>query len=160
MKLSIITCTFNSEKFLWRCLDSIDKPHLLVSQFEHIIIDWESIDKTINIIEKYSKWKENIHFHKLPAKWVYNALNEWVKRAKWEYILFLNSDDFLEPSILWKYLQYIINTGNKDLYYWMINIINEFGPSKTIPKGNIFIRKFLFHLSFNVLMSILIHIIL
>gem|GEM_PF-1669444 len=53
MKLSIITCTYNSEKYLAGCIQSLITQNLNVNDFEHIFVDAFSSDSTINIINEY-----------------------------------------------------------------------------------------------------------
>lgn len=94
--ISIITVTYNSERFLEDCIKSV------VSQtyknYEHIIIDGGSTDKTIDIIKKYSN-----HI----SYWVSekdqgppDAYNKGVKVAKGDLINFLNSDDLYTKNTL------------------------------------------------------------
>lgn len=154
IKLSIITCTYNSESFLEKCISSVENQNLPQYTYEHIFIDAYSSDKTNLLIKDYQDRNPNISIHLMQRapKWVYNALNEWIKIANWEYIFFLNSDDFLEWDVLKNYLSYIEETGNNDLYYWKINIVNTDGIiQKTIPNKYLLLRKFLFKFSFNVL---------
>lgn len=54
-ELSIITCTYNSEKYLRECLQSIEKQRISEKNFEHIFIDGNSTDSTIEIIQEYKK---------------------------------------------------------------------------------------------------------
>jgi len=127
MKLSIITCTYNSEKYLQQTINSIINQKLDNNLFEHIFIDWNSSDNTVEIIEKYineNKDKQIKLIIKEP-KWIYNAMNEWIINAKWKYILFLHSDDYLEHNILKDYLDFIEQTWNLDLYYAKFNAVNQ-----------------------------------
>jgi glycosyltransferase involved in cell wall biosynthesis len=55
LKISIITPTFNSEKYLERCIKSIQSQNY--NNIEHIIIDGDSNDETKNIIKKYQNNK-------------------------------------------------------------------------------------------------------
>ena len=61
MKVSIITVTYNSEKYLEGCIQSVVMQNY--QDVEHIIIDGGSTDGTLSIIEKYnnniSKWKSS-----------------------------------------------------------------------------------------------------
>ncbi|MFH1210101.1 MAG: glycosyltransferase family 2 protein [archaeon] len=86
-KVSIIIVTFNSEKWIKNCLDSIKKQNFNV--FEIIIVDNDSKDKTLDILKEYIslkiiKNKQNLGFA--------TANNQGIKLAKGEYILFLNPD--------------------------------------------------------------------
>jgi len=127
MKLSIITCTYNSEKYLQETINSIINQCLNNKIFEHIFIDWNSSDKTIKIIQNYQEQNPhlNIKLIQKEPKWIYNAMNEWVKQAKWEYITFLNSDDYYNTNILNDYLNFIENDWNKELYYAINNIVDS-----------------------------------
>ena len=58
-KISIITVTKNSEKFLKDCILSVKKQSY--KNYEHIIIDGNSTDKTIKIIKSF---KGKIKFYK------------------------------------------------------------------------------------------------
>ena len=79
--ISIIIATWNSEKTLKRCLDSIIPQ--LTKNIELLIVDGGSIDKTNDIIDSYG---ENISFHiSEPDKGVYDAWNKAITHSsgKW-----------------------------------------------------------------------------
>lgn len=94
MKVSIITATYNSEKYLEDCIVSIAQqsyPHI-----EHIIIDGKSKDGTISIIKKHessiSKWISE------SDKGMYDAINKGMEMATGDIIGILNSDDMLDSN--------------------------------------------------------------
>lgn len=94
LKVSIITVTYNSEKFLADCISSVQMqnyPHI-----EHIIIDGKSKDGTVGIIKRFEKGI---------AKWVsetdkgmYDALNKGMQMATGDIVGILNSDDVLDNN--------------------------------------------------------------
>lgn len=133
MKLSIITCTYNSEKYLEKCIESVKNQKLNNSIYEHIFIDWCSKDNTINIINKYKSENTdtNIIVVQKEPKGIYNAMNSWVNNSKWEYITFLNSDDYYNDKVLNDYLNFVENDWNKELYYWINNIVDNEWNIKT-----------------------------
>ncbi len=101
-KISIITPTFNSEKFLEKTLVSIKNQSY--KNFELILIDGGSSDKTLQIIKKYKSIIDYCRSEK--DKGIYDAFNKGMKIAKGKYILVVNSDDKLTKkalSILNKY---------------------------------------------------------
>jgi glycosyltransferase involved in cell wall biosynthesis len=55
MKLSIITCTYNSKKYLQQTIDSVTAQNISTEIYEHIFIDGNSTDTTATIIESYQK---------------------------------------------------------------------------------------------------------
>lgn len=146
MKLSIITCTYNSEKYLQECIDSVINQNLDINEYEHIFVDAYSKDKTKSIIKEYMSKYKNVRLIEREPKWVYNAMNEWIKEAKWGYVMCLNSDDYLEKNVMSWYLKYIRETGNKDLYYGKLNIVNDWIIKYWVNDGWIKIRKKLFEL--------------
>lgn len=93
---SIIIPTFNSEKTLKQCLNSV------VSQtfkdYEVIIIDGLSSDSTLRTIKKYSAQYELIRWISEKDSGIYDAMNKGIKLAKGEWLYFLGSDDSLFSS--------------------------------------------------------------
>ena len=91
--ISIITPCKNSEKYIERAIKSVLKQNF--SNYEHIIVDGKSTDKTINIIGKYKHVKliseaDGNHIE---------AVNKGINSSKGEIISILNSDDYYEPKI-------------------------------------------------------------
>lgn len=129
MKLSIITCSYNSEKFIAETLDSVASQNISNNHsIEHVILDGFSSDATIEIANTYKKnteWKIDVVIQQSPAKGIFNAFNEWIKISTWDYVLVLPSDDFLEPGVLGEYLDFIESTGSLDLYYAKRNTYNH-----------------------------------
>ena len=147
MKLSIITCTYNSDLYIEECIDSVLSQRLDPTIFEHIFVDWFSTDKTHDIIKKYIKEHPThaITFVQKPVKWIYNAMNEGIKIAKWEYIICLNSDDYLANGVLHKYLKFISDTGNKDFYFGKVQFFDKGNPNVMILPHYDYFRKMAFY---------------
>jgi glycosyltransferase involved in cell wall biosynthesis len=61
--------------------------------YEYIIVDGLSTDKTLEIIKKYKKRVNKIISE--PDTGIYEAMNKGIKAARGEYLLFLNADDVL-----------------------------------------------------------------
>lgn len=146
-KLSIITCTYNSELYLQQCIDSVISQKLDKNEYEHIFVDWFSTDKTHDIIKKYIKENSThaITFVQKPAKWIYNAMNEGIKIAQWEYVICLNSDDYLAKQSLVKYLEFIDITWQKDFYFAKVQFFSKENPHiMTLPHYT-FLRRIAFY---------------
>ncbi len=88
-KISIITVTKNSEKFLPQNILSVKSQKY--KNFEHIIVDGNSKDKTIKIINSHKKSVKLIKNKK--DKGLYHAMNVGIKRSSGDIIGILNSDD-------------------------------------------------------------------
>ncbi len=94
-KISIITCTYNSEKFLRGALESIENQ--TYNNIEHIINDSHSTDKTLAIIHDYiqrNKGKYEIKLIQSDPMGVGNALNVATQEATGDIIHYLHSDDY------------------------------------------------------------------
>jgi glycosyltransferase involved in cell wall biosynthesis len=119
-KISIIIATYNADKFLQTCLNSIIPQ--LNDFIELIIMDGGSTDQTIKIIEGYEK---HISFWiSKEDKGIYDAWNKGVKRATGEWILFLGADDILFPEAISDYVNLL---GTKDLSQFdYISAYNEY----------------------------------
>ncbi len=53
-------------------------------------------------------------------------MNQGIENATGEYLLFLNSDDYLEAGILTQYLEQV-SLSKKDIYYGIIHFFTEKG---------------------------------
>lgn len=91
LKISIITITLNSEKYLSQTIDSVVQqsyPHI-----EYILVDGVSTDNTLNIIKAKQQ-----HIHRWisePDDGIGDAMNKGIALATGDYLLFLHSDDYL-----------------------------------------------------------------
>lgn len=92
---SIVVGVFNIEKYLQRCLDSIDKQ---VKNFEVIIIDDGSTDKSGDICDKWAMNKEYVRVYHQQNQGISKVRNNGVQYSKGEYILFIDPDDWVEDS--------------------------------------------------------------
>lgn len=97
MKISIVTPTFNSEKTIEDTIKSILAQDF--REFEHIIIDNRSSDKTLEIIKKYEKaYKGRLTIVSEKDKGLFDAMNKGVKKSSGDIIGILNSDDALKDK--------------------------------------------------------------
>lgn len=114
MKISVVTVCYNSEKVIERTVQSV--VNQTFDDFEYIIIDGASTDKTLEIIEHYQLKTDKIKIFSEKDKGIYDAMNKGISRSTGDYIVFLNADDvFLHENVL-KLVSERINDG-KDLYY-------------------------------------------
>lgn len=94
MKLTIITINYNNAPGLRKTLESIKAQ--TSNAFEYIVIDGNSTDGSVEIIQDYefliSKWVSE------PDQGIYDAMNKGVSMATGDYVMFLNSGDWLHDS--------------------------------------------------------------
>ena len=101
-KYSIITSTYNSQQSLATTIESIlDQKG---NNFEYIIIDGKSTDKTVEIIKSFEKefLKRTIKYIWISEKdsGIYEAFNKGLTLSKGEWVSFVGSDDVLKDSYL------------------------------------------------------------
>jgi len=96
-RISVITVTYNSQKYLEKCLESVAEQ--TYRNFEHIIVDGGSSDETLSILERHRQ--PFLHVVSESDNGPYDAMNKGTSLATGKLILFLNSDDyFVSPHSL------------------------------------------------------------
>ena len=98
-KVSVIVPVYNVEKYLNKCLDSLINQTF--NDFEIIIINDGSPDDSKQIIEKYkSKYNDFIKVINQSNQGLSASRNNGLKIASGAYIMFADSDDYLELNML------------------------------------------------------------
>jgi glycosyltransferase involved in cell wall biosynthesis len=89
--LSIITINFNNFAGLSKTIESV--LNQTFTYYEYIIIDGASTDGSTELLKKHSEKLK--YWVSEPDNGIYNAMNKGIKIASGEYLLFLNSGDYL-----------------------------------------------------------------
>ena len=93
MKLSIITINLNDKEGLAKTVESVCAQSY--KDFEFIIVDGGSQDGSIAIIKNAGHQIPSLVWVSEPDTGVFNAMNKGINLAKGDYLLFLNSGDYL-----------------------------------------------------------------
>ena len=93
-KLSVIVPVYNAEKFIHKCIDSIVNQSF--NDWELIIIDDGSPDNSGEICDEYAKVDKRIRVIHKKNEGVSVARNIGIENATGEYVIFIDSDDYLE----------------------------------------------------------------
>lgn len=96
--ISIIIPVFNVEKYLEICLESILCQN--IKEYEMILVDDGSTDKSGEICDKYEKMHQHISVIHKKNGGLSDARNMGLERAKGKYILFVDSDDYIGENTL------------------------------------------------------------
>ncbi len=94
MKVSIITVTLNSEKYLSDCINSVRGQNY--KDIEHIIIDGKSTDGTLDII--LDNTHHISHWLSETDRGMYDAINKGLQLATGDIVGILNSDDMFASA--------------------------------------------------------------
>lgn len=121
MKISLITVTYNSEKYLSQCIESVQSQ--TYKNIEHIIVDGRSTDNTVSIIKSYesviSRWISE------PDKGMYDAINKGIAMATGEVIGLLNSDDMLYSDDVIEKIVKTFEEKNVDSIYGDLQYVDQ-----------------------------------
>lgn len=105
MKFSIITVCFNSEKTIEKNLISIKNQSY--KNYEHLIIDGKSKDKTLDIIRNFKN--DKLKLFSESDNGIFDAMNKGLNLAIGEYIIFLNSDDYFNNDLILEKINHNLN---------------------------------------------------
>lgn len=95
--ISVIIPTYNSEKYIERCINSIT--HQTYRNIEIIIVNDGSTDSTLDICKRLQYDDYRIKIINQENKGVSNARNTGIENSTGKYIAFVDSDDYIEPDM-------------------------------------------------------------
>ncbi len=96
--ISIIIPIYNAEKYLEKCLESIQRQ--TYHNFEVICVNDGSQDKSNETIERFSSQDSRIKIIKQENQGASVARNKGIREAQGEYIYFCDADDVIHPQLL------------------------------------------------------------
>lgn len=124
-KISIIIPVYNTGKHIKKCLDSIITQTAIIDR-EIIIINDGSTDNSEDLIKQYIQKHEqsaNIKYYSKENEGVAKTRNYGIEKSASDYIMFLDSDDYIEPNTL-EILQKHIDDGI-DLIKFKLQRVDE-----------------------------------
>ena len=98
MKLSIIVPVYGVANYLRKCVDSLLVQD--ITDYEIILVDDGSLDECPQICDEYAEKYDNIRVVHQENAGLSAARNTGVATAQGEYIMFVDSDDYLQPNVL------------------------------------------------------------
>lgn len=93
MKVSLIIPVYNVRDYLRRCLDSVAEQ--TYKDLEVIVVNDGSTDDSLEIVLEYTAKYPNFQCYTIENRGLGGARNYGMERASGEYILFLDSDDYI-----------------------------------------------------------------
>jgi len=130
LSFSVITPSYNQGEYIEETITSVLNQNY--SNFEHIIIDGGSIDKTISILKKHPHLKYISEADMGQA----DALNKGFKMATGEIIAWINSDDWYEPEVFFDIERFFTCNPEKMIVMGDCNLVNEHGTVFNIVVNN------------------------
>ncbi|MEK6480087.1 glycosyltransferase family 2 protein [Catalinimonas sp. 4WD22] len=132
MKVSVLTPSYNSGKYIERAIQSVLKQDY--KNWEHIIVDGQSKDNTLNILNKYPhlKWISETDQGQS------DAMNKAFSMSSGDIIVYLNADDELKENVFITVLKEF-EDPQVDFVLGKLEKVNQWGESKVItPSTDIF----------------------
>lgn len=120
--ISIVTINLNNKKGLERTIKSV-LTQTFANEINYVIIDGGSTDGSVDVIKKYKDYID--YWVSEPDKGIFNAMNKSLSHLKGDYVLFLNSGDFLvSETIIERSMEYL---GKHDIVYGNIITFKDTG---------------------------------
>ena len=123
--ISIITPVRNGARHIEFCLQN------LISQncpfVEHVIVDGESDDGTVEIIKRYAATNAHIRWLSEKDKGQSDAMNKGLRMARGDVVGILNVDDYYEPNTLVRIAALFRNLAEPSLAVGNCNVWNDSG---------------------------------
>ncbi|MDF4204141.1 glycosyltransferase family 2 protein [Maribacter sp. SA7] len=126
--VSIVTGTYNSSKFIGDCVKSINDQ--TYKNIEHIIIDGNSKDNTVSIIEHMPNRVSKLISEKDDG--IYDAMNKGLKLADGEILGILNSDDFYNSEEVIQNVVEAFEDPNIDCVYGDLVYVEQLNTDKVV----------------------------
>ena len=101
--ISVVVPVYNVEKYISACLDSLLNQGLDMTGYEIILVNDGSKDESLEICNQYAKTYSNISVFSQENQGVSMARNHGLSKAKGEWVMFVDSDDYVCKGSL-KYL--------------------------------------------------------
>ncbi len=141
-KVSVVMSVFNGEKYLREAIES--NLNQTFSDFEFIIINDGSTDKTQEIIEEFADRDSRIRFINQSNMGLTKSLNKAIKLARGEYIARMDADDIALPERFEKQVAFLEKEGDVALVgtaYYEIDDKGGVIGRKVFPQSDVEIRK-------------------
>ena len=128
-QFTIVTPSYNYAKYIRECLDSVHNQEGVT--FEHLVFDAGSTDGTLDILRTYS----GIDLSVEPDKGMSDAINKGFRKARGEWVMWLNSDDRLLPGALKSVWNFAREHPEADVIHGAWNFIDADGHFKRAMKA-------------------------
>jgi glycosyltransferase involved in cell wall biosynthesis len=123
--ISVITPVYNGDRFIESCIRMvIDQA---CPEVEHLIVDGGSSDRTVEIVQLYANQYPHIRWVSEPDHGQSDAMNKGIEMAKGNIIAMLNVDDYYEPNVLNRIVEWFEELPEPSLLVGNCNIWNDQG---------------------------------
>ena len=126
MEFSIVTASYNYGRYIGECLESVASQEGVA--LEHLVMDGGSKDETAEVVAGFP----HASFFQEPDKGMTDAINKGFRRARGEWVMWLNADDRLKPGALAAVKAFAEKDPEADVIY---------GGWDYVDAGGVFLRR-------------------
>lgn len=119
-KISVIIPVYNAEMYIGKCIESIQAQTF--TDWQLILVDDGSKDNSLEVCKEYASYDKRIFVMHQSNSGAGMARNAGIEQAVGEYVVFVDSDDYVSPDYL-----NLLSRHNEDLVYIDIEAISESG---------------------------------
>lgn len=130
--ISIVVPAYNVEGYVRRCFESVTNQTW--KDFEVIVIDDGSMDKTGEICDEYAQKDTRFKVFHQSNQGIGKTRLVGIKKAVGEYVVWADADDWLEPSLLERLVKCIREKKSDIVVYGAANVNNKVITSKILWK--------------------------
>lgn len=123
IKVSIIIPVYNVEKYIHKCLETIIQQQF--NDMEIIVINDGSTDNSLNIINKFAKIDKRIVVINKENEGVSVARNIGIDVSQGEYVMFIDSDDWIEEGAIEIIYTSAIENKADIVYFDFYNVVDQ-----------------------------------
>ena len=124
MKFSILIPVYNVEIYLEQCLNSVINQTF--DDYEVIVVDDGSTDNSSRICDAFAeKYPEKIHVIHKENQGLISARRIAIDKARGEFCVFVDSDDFVECNLLETVNSYLLKDFNIDMVIYSFNYYSD-----------------------------------
>ncbi len=131
-EISVITPVYNGAEYIEDCLQAVITQNC--PQVEHIIMDGDSTDNTVDIVKKYAEKYAHIRLISAPDQGQSDAMNKAIALAKGDIIAILNVDDYYQANVLNRILELFTDLPKPSLLVGNCNVWDAKEELKYINK--------------------------
>ncbi|MBZ0177883.1 MAG: glycosyltransferase [Melioribacteraceae bacterium] len=121
--VSVILPSYNRKKLLERAINSVINQ--TIKEWELIIVDDGSSDKTFDLVKSYQNQFENIRYLRHSNRKLPLSLNVGIQASCGKYLTFLGSDDEFTKDHLRQRVEFLRNNPEVDLLHGGVEVIGD-----------------------------------
>jgi len=148
--VSVIITAYNYDRYIERCLRSVLDQSLPKSQYEIIVVNDGSTDKTKKVLDNYTDVARIFHLEK--NRGLSYARNFGIKKARGMFVVFVDADDYIQHDMLLIQKTFLTENNKLDAVSVDYYLVDERGThiehvnaeEKPIACGIMFRKDFLY----------------